>query len=149
TNRLRLFARRGWPTDRAAPLAAAVADEVRRLRKEFPAVRVDVAVPPDLPAPAIDAEPLRHLLAQLLDNAAEAVAGGGSVRLSARAVALGADECLDLLGGAVPGPHVEVVVADHGCGLSAEARQRLLVEPFFTTKARQRGYGLAVAYGIV
>ncbi len=149
TNRLRLFARRTWPADRAAPLAAAVADEVRRLRKEFPTVRVEIAVPPDLPAPAIDAEPLRHLLAQLLDNAAEAAGARGTVRLSARAVELGADECLDLLGGAVPGPHVEVVVADGGCGLSAEARQRLLVEPFFTTKARQRGYGLAVAYGIV
>src|SRR5437764_1112519 len=68
---------------------------------------------------------------------------------AARPVVLTADECLGLLGAAEPGPHVEVVIEDTGCGLSAEARQRLLAEPFFTTKARQRGYGLAVAYGIL
>jgi signal transduction histidine kinase/CheY-like chemotaxis protein len=149
TNRLRLFARRGWPTNQPACLASVVADEARRLRGQFQGIGLDVVLPPDLPAPAIDAEPLRHVLAQLLDNAAEAAAGRGAVRLSARAVSLTADECLDLLGSAVPGSHVEVAVEDGGCGLSAEARERLLVEPFFTTKPRQRGYGLAVAYGIL
>jgi signal transduction histidine kinase/CheY-like chemotaxis protein len=149
TNRLRLFARRGWPRNQPACLAAVIADEARRLRGQFPAARLDIDLPPDLPAPAIDSEPLRHLLAQLLENAAEAVAAGGSIRLSARAGALSADQCRDLFGAAAPGPHVEIAVEDGGCGLSAEARERLLVEPFFTTKPRQRGYGLAVAYGIL
>jgi CheY-like chemotaxis protein len=149
TDRLRLFARRGWSRTEPACLAAVVADEVRRLRTQFPAVRPEVVLPAGLPALAIDAEPLRHLLAQLLDNAADAVAGRGPIRLSARAVALDADECLDLFGAAVPGPYVEVAVEDGGCGLSSEARERLLVEPFFTTKPRQRGYGLAVAYRIL
>jgi signal transduction histidine kinase len=149
TNRLRLFARGSWPSNQPASLAAVVAEEAGRLAGQFPAVRLDVTLPSDLPAPTIDADPLRHVLAQLLDNAAEAVAGRGTVRLSARAVGLTADECLDLFGPAAPGPHVEITVEDDGGGLSAEARQRLLVEPFFTTKPRQRGYGLAVAYGIL
>ncbi len=149
TNTLRLFTRRQWAKDQPARLPAVVADEVGRLGDRFPGVSLEVAVPPDLPAVAIDEEPLRHVLAQLLDNAAEAVASDGSVRLSARPVALTADQCLELFGAAEPGPHVEVVVADTGCGLSADARQRLLVEPFFTTKARHRGYGLGVVYGIL
>jgi CheY-like chemotaxis protein len=57
--------------------------------------------------------------------------------------------CLDLLGYAGAGPHVEITVVDDGCGLSAEARQRLFAEPFFTDKPRHRGLGLAVAYGIL
>lgn len=149
TSTLRLFTRRHWPRNLPARLAAVAADEAQRLRGRFPGARLDVALPPDLPPVAIDAEPLRHVLAQLLDNAAEAVASGGSIRLSARPVPLTADHCLDLLGAAEPGPHVEVAVEDTGCGLSADARQRLLAEPFFTTKARQRGYGLGLVYGIL
>jgi signal transduction histidine kinase len=149
TNRLRLFTRRGWPRNQPACLASVLADEARRLRGQFPGARLEIALPPDLPTPAIDAEPLRHLLAQLLDNAAEAAVGRGTVRLTARAAALSADDCLDLFGAARPGPHVELAVEDGGCGLTDEARQRLLVDPFFTTKPRQRGYGLAVAYGIL
>src|SRR5262249_42604291 len=112
TNTLRLFTRRNWPQDRVARLAPVVADEAQRLRGKFPAARLDVALPPDLPPLAIDAEPLRHVLAELLDNAAEAVASGGDVRLSARVLALSADDCLDLVGAAEPGPHVEVRVED-------------------------------------
>jgi signal transduction histidine kinase len=149
TSTLRLCTRREWPRVRPGRLDAVVADEVRRLGNRFPGTPLDVGLPADLPPVALGAEPLRHVLAQLLDNAAEAVASGGGVRLSARAVALDAGQCLDLLGAAEPGPHVEVAVADSGCGLSAEARRRLLVEPFFTTKTRQRGYGLGVAHGIL
>jgi signal transduction histidine kinase/ActR/RegA family two-component response regulator len=149
TNTLRLCTRRQWPRHRPARLSDVVADEVRRLGGKFAGTRLDVALPADLPPVAIDAEPLRHVLAQLLDNAAEAVASGGSVRLSARTVVLTTDQCLDMLGAAEPGPHVEAVVEDSGCGLSAEARERLLAEPFFTTKTRHRGYGLSVVYGIL
>jgi signal transduction histidine kinase/ActR/RegA family two-component response regulator len=149
TSRLRLFARRSWPRNQPASLTSVASDEVRRLRGQFPTARLEVALPADLPAVAIDPDPLRHLLGQLLDNAAEAVATRGTICLSAQVVALTADQCLDLLGAAAPGPYVEVAVEDTGCGLSAEARQLLLTEPFFTTKPRQRGYGVAVAYGIL
>jgi signal transduction histidine kinase len=149
TNTLRLFARRDWPRNEPAQVAAVVAEERRRLHGQFPAARLDVTLPPGLPPVGLDAEPLRHVLAQLLDNAAEAVAAGGDIRLSARAVTLSAEQCLDLFGAAGPGPHVEVVIEDTGCGLSPDARQRVLVEPFFTTKRCRRGYGLAVAYGIL
>jgi signal transduction histidine kinase len=38
--------------------------------------------------------------------------------------------------------------ADNGEGLSSEELQRIF-EPFYTTKARGTGFGLAVSYGIV
>jgi CheY-like chemotaxis protein len=146
---LRLCSRRQWPQQQPAFLAAVAVDEVRRLLDKFPGTTIDVAAPADLPPVALGAEPLGHVLAQFLDNAAEAVSDGGSVRLSARAVVLSAEQCCDLLGAAEPGPHVEVVVADTGCGLSDDARRLLLSEPFFTTKTRQRGYGLSAVYGIL
>jgi signal transduction histidine kinase/CheY-like chemotaxis protein len=149
TNALRLCARRQWPHEPPARLGAVIAHEARGLRQRFPKTRLDTQVPADLPPVALGAEPLGHVLAQLLDNAAEAVAAGGSVRLSGRVVALTADECRDLLGAADQGPHVELSVEDTGCGLSDDARRKLLSEPFFTTKTRHRGYGLGAVHGIL
>jgi PAS domain S-box-containing protein len=49
-----------------------------------------------------------------------------------------------------PGPHVALVVADNGIGMTEETRARAF-DPFFTTKARGKGTGLGLStvYGIV
>jgi signal transduction histidine kinase len=50
-----------------------------------------------------------------------------------------------------PGEYVALVVGDDGCGLAAEATDKLF-EPFFTTKRAtglSAGLGLAIVYGIV
>jgi PAS domain S-box-containing protein len=46
------------------------------------------------------------------------------------------------------GPALEVAVRDNGPGLNAEQRQRLF-EPFYTTKVRGTGLGMAIAKRIV
>jgi CheY-like chemotaxis protein len=106
-------------------------------------------VPGDLPAVALDPEHLHQVLTALLDNARESLMGPGSISVSARVVDLGPAECQDLFGAARPGPHVEIVIADTGTGLSPEVQRRLFADPFFTTKPRRRGFGLAMAYGIL
>jgi CheY-like chemotaxis protein len=73
----------------------------------------------------------------------------GAASVSVRAVDLTADDCLELYGDARPGPHVEIAVTDSGTGLSAEGAKRLFAEPFFSTKPRRRGFGLAIAYGVL
>src|SRR5439155_15025278 len=76
---------------------------------------------------------LREALLNLVQNALDAMAGGGTLGL--RTMVSDAD--------------VRLEVRDSGVGMSAEVRDRAF-EPFFTTKGRAgTGLGLAEVYGIV
>jgi CheY-like chemotaxis protein len=75
---------------------------------------------------------LREALLNLVQNALDAMAGGGTMRIRTVATA----------------QEVSVAVSDTGVGMSAEVRERAF-EPFFTTKGvNGTGLGLAEVYGI-
>jgi signal transduction histidine kinase len=148
--KLLCFSRRQRSRAEVARLAD-VADQVAgRVRVDWgDAITLRVAVPADLPSVVLAADALGEVLHQLLDNARRALPVAGEVRVSARRVELDDAACAELLGHAQPGSFVEVEVADTGHGLSQEMRQRLLSEPFFSTRPRHRGLGLPVVYGIL
>ncbi|BEV46511.1 response regulator [Afipia carboxidovorans] len=59
--------------------------------------------------------------------------------------------CIDLRDGSPrllpdmkPGSYVRISVTDNGCGMTAEIREKAL-QPFFTTKAAERGSGLGLS----
>jgi signal transduction histidine kinase len=97
-------------------------------------------------AVGMEAGPLQTVLGHLLENAVEASPPGGTVTVTARAVELNAAEAKAYLGQAGPGAHVEVTVQDAGSGIKPDVRAKLFVEPFYTTKVRHRGLGLAIVY---
>ncbi|MGB0064161.1 MAG: ATP-binding protein [Terracidiphilus sp.] len=90
----------------------------------------------DLPAVLVDPEAIRRALANLIDNAAEAMQGG-LLRILRVGTAL-----------AEEGTAVEVTVADTGPGLTEEIRERLFL-PFYSTKQRGTGLGLSIAAKII
>lgn len=75
----------------------------------------------------VDTEEIKQALRNLLTNACEAMQGKGTVTL----------------GSMVGRRAVCIYVADEGQGISKELRERIF-SPFFTTKARGTGLGLAV-----
>jgi PAS domain S-box-containing protein len=83
---------------------------------------------------------LEQVLMNLCLNARDAIAERGTIR-----VRVDAEEPADS-----SRPVVRLVVADDGCGMTPEVRERLF-EPFFTTKepGKGTGLGLATVYGIV
>ena len=90
-----------------------------------------------------DPAQLRQILMNLVLNARDAMAQGGKIRLSTRAV----ESPREFPGKAEPGSArraVSLVVIDNGCGMDAETRARLF-EPFFTTKKPGEGTGLGLA----
>jgi GAF domain-containing protein/ActR/RegA family two-component response regulator len=87
------------------------------------------------PAPPVlgDASELREALTNLILNAVDAMPAGGTLTLTTRA----ADD------------HVDVIIADTGVGIPADARDKVF-DPFFTTKGpKGTGLGLSMTYGIV
>ena len=91
---------------------------------------------PELPLVLADPEAIRRALANLIDNAAEAMQGS-LLRVLAISSALSED-----------GTAVEVSVSDTGHGLTDEIRERLFL-PFYSTKNRGTGLGLSIAAKIV
>ncbi len=83
-----------------------------------------------------DPEAIRRALANLIDNAAEAMQGS-LLRVLGMHSALSED-----------GGLVEVTVSDTGHGLTDEIRERLFL-PFYSTKHRGTGLGLSIAAKIV
>ncbi len=110
-----------------------IADEALALfagRLEGIEVKLDFA--PSLPQVFADPEAIRRALANLIDNAAEAMQGS-LLRVLSISTALSED-----------GSAVEVAVADTGHGLTDEIRERLFL-PFYSTKHRGTGLGLSIA----
>jgi two-component system nitrogen regulation sensor histidine kinase NtrY len=97
-------------------------------------VRADLAS--SLPPVRVDAELMRQVLANLIDNAAEAMEGSRirQLRLITRAVG--------------DGDAVEIEVSDSGHGISPADKDKLFL-PHFSTKDRGTGLGLAIASRIV
>jgi hypothetical protein len=91
---------------------------------------------PGLPAVLADPEAMRRALANLIDNAAEAMQGS-LLRVLGIGTALSED-----------GMSVEVTISDTGHGLTDEIRERLFL-PFYSTKHRGTGLGLSIAAKII
>jgi two-component system nitrogen regulation sensor histidine kinase NtrY len=103
-------------------------------RLEGIALTTDLAA--SLPPVKADPELMRRVLANLIDNAAEAVEGS-TIRLLRVATRTESD-----------GDAVEIEVSDSGHGISPEDKERLFL-PHFSTKERGTGLGLAIASRIV
>jgi signal transduction histidine kinase len=150
TQQLHQLSRSGHTKPNPGVVAAALAKEEARVRPAAPAgVRFEKDFPPNLPPVALEAGPLQTVLGHLLANAAEASPPGGVVAVSARPVELSEADAREFLGKVAVGAHLEITVTDAGPGIKPELRRRLFAEPFFTTKVRHRGLGLAVVYRVL
>jgi signal transduction histidine kinase len=98
-----------------------------------PGTALDLALDPALPFAEVDALMVGRLVANLVQNAAEALLGGGG-RIHVATARAGAD-------------HVEVAVTDDGPGIAGDVLGSLF-EPLVTSKVVGTGLGLALCRGI-
>ncbi|WP_145275498.1 PAS domain S-box protein [Planctomycetes bacterium SV_7m_r] len=101
--------------------------------KQLPrSIEVRKDFPTDLPGAWVDEKQLPIVLKNLIRNARDAMPDGGVLELAAQ----------------VDDQQVQVLVTDTGVGMTAEVVERLC-EPFFSTKARGMGLGMAITMAIL
>ncbi|MCG8457447.1 MAG: ATP-binding protein [Holophagales bacterium] len=112
-------------------------------------IDADTELAPDLWLLRADRDQLRQVIEELIRNAVQAMPEGGQLRISARNVELGSGtgEPLDAPG-LEPGRYVRMEVKDEGTGIARDDLAKVF-DPYYTTKAGGRGFGLATAYSIV
>lgn len=119
------------PVDLAQMAAEAVANTLRGT-----AVRSTLTTEPGLWPADGDRDQLVQAVQQLLQNAAEAMPRGGTVRL-------------ELANDATPAARgVRLTIIDEGEGIAPGVLPKIF-DPYFTTRQRSRGLGLAMVYSIV
>ncbi len=121
----------------AVALNEVVAGTLKLYDERLDGIRLESALADDLPTVLIDAEQIKRVLVNLIDNAAEALPAEFPDRrivVSTRPVA--------------ERDTVELVVADTGPGIPPVDRERIF-DPYFSTKKRGTGLGLAIVSRIV
>jgi PAS domain S-box-containing protein len=98
-------------------------------------IEVQVDLAPDLPPVFVDVEQFKRVVVNLIDNAAEAMQEVPAKFLLVQTRA-GAAET------------VELTVADTGCGVTPDQKEKLFL-PYFSTKGRGTGLGLAIVSHIL
>jgi signal transduction histidine kinase len=96
-------------------------------------IALDIRIEPNLPEVAADESQLRQALLNLVRNAKEAMPSGGRIRIDVSRT---------------PDGQVRLVLADSGPGIPRENLVNIF-EPFFSTKAKGTGLGLALVQQIV
>jgi PAS domain S-box-containing protein len=98
----------------------------------------------DLRPVEADIGQLRQVIHNIVINADEAMPQGGMITISAENVSLGAQEVISL----EAGDYVKISIADQGIGIPREHLAKIF-DPYFTTKKKGSGLGLATAYSII
>jgi len=138
-NRLRSLLKRGSLDPKPINLETVITDVVTLVHNEATAraVKLEVAVAPNLPVVRGDRVHLQQVLLNLIVNAMDALNESPADR---RRININAS-CADA-------DTVEISVSDFGPGVPAETLKRLF-EPFFTTKANGMGMGLPMSKTII
>jgi PAS domain S-box-containing protein len=108
-------------------------------------VRCDLKCADDLLPVEADGGQISQVIHNIVLNADQAMPDGGVITIEARNIAVeGTDQSQPL----EEGDYVEVSIRDRGAGISSEHLARVF-DPFFSTKEKGQGLGLASAYSIV
>ncbi len=121
-----------------ASLNEVIANALKLYDERLDGIRLENRLAAELPPVMLDAEQIKRVLVNLIDNAAEAFTasqnGDRQITVTTREIA--------------ERDVIELVIADTGPGIPAADRERIF-DPYFSTKKRGTGLGLAIVSRIV
>lgn len=92
----------------------------------------------------IDESQISRVISNLVINAKQAMPSGGSIEISTKVRKMSDNE----VGSLPKGSYVQIMITDHGDGISEESIPKMFT-PFYTTKKDGNGLGLASSFSII
>src|SRR5438309_2758878 len=139
------FARGGAPIKKAASLGKLIQDTVSFSLRGTHSLS-EFHFGPDLWSAEIDPWQISQVIGNLVVNADQAMPNGGILKVACDNFCYDTSDAVipDL----IPGDYVRVRIRDEGVGIPEKYVKRIF-DPYFTTKPKGNGLGLATAYSII
>jgi two-component system cell cycle sensor histidine kinase/response regulator CckA len=146
TQQLLTFSKGGAPIVKTASVATLLEDSTN-FALSGSNILCEFSIPQDLWPADIDEGQINQVINNLVINAVQAMPEGGKLEVRAENVTLGADrteQSLPLQGD----KYVKISIQDQGVGIP-EAYIHKIFDPYYTTKKKASGLGLAISYSII
>jgi signal transduction histidine kinase/ActR/RegA family two-component response regulator len=143
---LLMFSRKQPMARHVLDVGEVVRDLLRLLRRVMPDnIRLFAEVEDNLPQVRADLSAIEQLIMNLVVNARDAMAMGGTIHVS---VCCQQRVPPDRIRAVSSMQQIGIFVRDAGTGMAEDILNRIF-DPFFTTKSRSPGLGLSVVHGII
>jgi PAS domain S-box-containing protein len=140
------FARGGAPIKKTASIGKLIQDTVSfSLRGTHS--RSEFLFGADLWPAEIDPGQISQVVANLVVNADQAMPNGGTLRVSCDNFTYRVDT-VPAVPDLLPGDYIRIAIRDEGMGIPENCLKRIF-DPYFTTKPKGNGLGLATTYSII
>jgi PAS domain S-box-containing protein len=143
THQLLTFSKGGAPIKKTESIAALVR-ESSTFALRGSNVRFDLSISRDLWSAEVDQGQISQVIHNLVINAQQSMPEGGLIRITCENIRLGEADHIPL----EQGRYIRISITDQGHGIPEE-RLAKIFDPYFTTKQKGSGLGLATAYSII
>ena len=143
TKKLLTFAKGGAPVKRPMFIGQLI-NEAAQFALIGTNVKSEFDIPKDLWPVEVDEAQITQVMHNIIINAQQAMPDGGTIQISAENTILEDDPELPL----TSGKYVRVAFTDQGSGIPPENLTKIF-DPYFSTKNKGSGLGLAAAYSII
>ena len=143
TQQLLTFARGGAPVKETASLSEVIRESGNFVLKGSN-VRCDFTIPENIWPAEIDVGQISQVTQNLIINADQAMPDGGVIKIEVENRVIGAKDALPL----PSGKYIQVTIRDQGMGIPEKHLPKIF-DPYFSTKDKGSGLGLATALSII
>jgi PAS domain S-box-containing protein len=143
TQQLLTFSKGGAPVRKTSSIEQIVMDSASFVLRGSN-VRCEFVVPHNVWPVEADEGQMNQVINNLIINSDQAMPDGGVIKVRIENLSDGQDDLLPMK----EGRYVRVSIEDHGVGIPEEYLQKIF-DPYFTTKQKGSGLGLATAYSII
>ncbi len=143
TQHLLTFAKGGAPIKDIVSLAGLIRDSAS-FALSGSNIRSEISIQDDLNLVEADEGQISQVIHNLVLNAEQAKPADGVIRISAENINVTVEDQIPVK----EGKYVLITVNDRGSGISKEHHSKIF-DPYFTTKERGSGLGLATVYSII